>query len=159
TQLIAHAIRTLDARGPAGLSPDEQLQNEKMLALVLNAKRPQPEANPDRKVRHYVVRARAENLAAGLPFGARVALLLGAGRAARYLLLALASALVAFAALRGLRGELDAMVAAGTATAALAGAAWALAAARRDFGRAGDVEIVFWDVAGEDVYSDRGAAA
>jgi hypothetical protein len=158
TQLIAHAIRTLDARGPVGLSPDEQLQNEKMLALVLNAKRPQPEANPDRKVRHVVVRARAENLAAGLSPAARAALLVRAGLATRYLGIALVAAALVVVALRALRGEVDALVAAGALTAALAGAVWALAAARRDFARAGDVEMVFWDVAGEDVYSDRGAA-
>jgi hypothetical protein len=50
-------------------------------------------------------------------------------------------------------------VLAGFVVAAAAGAAWALHTARRDFARGGDVEVVFWDVAGEDVYSDRGAAA
>src|SRR5262249_2095447 len=48
TQLITHAIRTLDARPAAGLGTEEQLQNEKILGLVLNAKRPMPEANPDK---------------------------------------------------------------------------------------------------------------
>src|SRR5215468_12562360 len=88
TQLITHAIRTLDARAPAGLSSDEQLQNEKMLALVLNAKRPQPEANPDRKVRHYVVCARPENLLSGLGAWGRSRMLLRAGLATRYLAIA-----------------------------------------------------------------------
>jgi hypothetical protein len=159
TQFITHAIRTLDARGPSGLSPEEQLQNEKMVGLVLNAKRPQPEANPDRKVRHYVVRLRPDNLVAGLPVWARAALLLRAGRAGRYLVMVALALPLVLAGLRALRGELDWTAAAGVASAAMAGAAWAFAVARRDFARAGDVEVVFWDVAGEDVYSDRGAAA
>jgi len=159
TQLIAHAIRTLDAHGPAGLSPDEQLQNEKMLALVLNAKRPQPEANPDRKVRHYVTRVRPENLLDGLSAWGRAAFVVRAGLATRYLAFAVLALPVVLALLRAIRGDFDLGVVAGVVVAAGAGAAWALHTARRDFVRLGGLEVVFWDVAGEDVYSDRGAAA
>src|SRR5262245_11401057 len=86
TQLITHAIRTLDARAATGLSADEQLQNEKILGLVLNAKRPLPEANPDRKVRHYIFRVKLAKLLAGLTPVGRIGLLLRARIAGAYLL-------------------------------------------------------------------------
>jgi hypothetical protein len=159
TQLITHAIRTLDARGAPGLSPDEQLQNEKILGLVLNAKRPLPEANPDQKVRHYVFRVKLANLLAGLGAAGRLGLVLRA-RAARGYLAAVALSLpVVLGALAALRGAVDAATLAGTAVAGVLGALWALHVGRRDLAARGDVEVVLWDVAGEDVYSDRGAGA
>jgi hypothetical protein len=157
TQLITHAIRTLDARAPAGLSPEEQLQNEKILQLVLNAKRPMPEANPDKKVRHYVCRVRPEVVYGGVGPLARLALLVRARLAGSFLLVGLLSVPVVLAALRLARGAFDVPALAGAALAGLLGVVWALAEARRALARAGEVEVVFWDVAGEDVYSDRGA--
>jgi hypothetical protein len=159
TQLITHAIRTLDARAAIGLSTDELLQNEKILHLVLNAKRPLPEANPDRKVRHYVFRVRPEVIAAGLGPLARLALLTRAGLIGRYLLGALLSAALVFGALVALRGGIDVAAVVGAALSAAAGVALAGSAARRALAERGDVEVVFWDVAGEDVYSDRGAGS
>jgi hypothetical protein len=159
TQFITHAIRTLDAHAPAGLSSEERLLNEKMLGLVLNAKRPLPEANPDQKVRHYVFRVKAENLLAGLlPMG-QLALLVRARRLGWWLALALAQAAVIALGLRVLRGAFDAATLVGGAVAAAASLWWAVHIARRSFARGQDAEIVFWDVAGEDVYSDRGAGA
>jgi hypothetical protein len=159
TQLITHAVRTLDARGPAGLSADEELQNEKLLALVLNAKRPQPEANPDRKVRHYVTRVQPKNLLGGQGVTGQLAFLVRAGLATRGLAWVALSLPLVLAALRALRGDFDAVGVVGVVLAALAGAAWVLGQARAAFRGGGAVEVVFWDVAGEDVYSDRGAAA
>src|SRR5262249_24250789 len=125
----------------------------------LNAKRPQPEANPDRKVRHYVTRVRPENLLDGLPRWGRVALVVRAGLATRYLALAALAMPLVLALLRAIRGDFDLGGRAGALVAAGAGGAWALHAARRDLVGLGGLEVVFWDVAGEDVYSDRGAAA
>jgi hypothetical protein len=158
TQLITHAIRTLDARPAAGLSPEEQLQNEKILQLVLNAKRPLPEANPDKKVRHYVFRARPEVVYGGVGAPARLSLLLRAGLVGGQLAATALSTVVVLVALRMLRGGFDLATIAGTLIAAALGTLWALRGARRDFGAGGEVELVFWDVAGEDVYSDRGAS-
>ncbi|HKA87992.1 MAG TPA: hypothetical protein VKE22_10015 [Haliangiales bacterium] len=155
TQLITHLIRTLDAQAPPGLSEEERLQNDKILALVLNAKRPQPEANPDKKVRHYVFRVKAKKLLHGL--GTRGAL--------RFLLrgAALAGALVSVGAVAGavalLRGAADTWAVVAGLVAGALGAAWGAFLRRRELLRLGDIEIVFWDVAGEDVYSDRGAGA
>jgi hypothetical protein len=158
TQLITHAIRTLDARPATGLSPDEQLQTEKILQLVLNAKRPQPEANPDKKVRHYVFRVRPEILYGGLGAFARLAVLLRAGLVGGHLAAVTLSTLIVLGALRGLRGAFDLATLTGALLALGLGALWALRGARRTFADGGDVELVFWDVAGEDVYSDRGAS-
>lgn len=159
TQLITHAIRTLDARSPAGLSSEEQLQNEKILQLVLNAKRPLPEANPDKKVRHYVFHVRPDVIYEGLGPLARLGLLLRARLAMAYLLAVALSVPIVLGVLRVVRGALDVPVLVGGALAAVLGAAWALRHARHELGDAGDVEVVFWDVAGEDVYSDRGAGS
>ena len=158
TQLITHAIRTLDARPATGLSPDEQLQTEKILQLVLNAKRPQPEANPDKKVRHYVFRVRPEILYGGLGAFARLAVLLRAGLVGGHLAAVTLSTLIVLGALRGLRGAFDLATLTGALLGLGLGALWALRGARRTFADGGDVELVFWDVAGEDVYSDRGAS-
>src|SRR5262249_51313468 len=96
TQLITHLIRTLDAQTPAGLSDEERLQNEKILGLVLNAKRPQPEANPDKKVRHYVFRVKAKKLLHGLGPGGQLRFLVrGAALAGALVSIAVVGAAVA----------------------------------------------------------------
>src|SRR5262249_48756964 len=137
--LITHAVRTLDARPAAGLGAEEQLQNEKMLQLVLNAKRPLPEANPDKKVRHYIFRVKTELLLAGVGALARTALLLRARVANFYLGMTVLSALVVGGILRMVRGDLDLAVAGGAVAALALGAAWALRLARRDLVARGDV--------------------
>ena len=155
TQLITHLIRTLDAQAPAGLSEEERLQNEKILGLVLNAKRPQPEANPDKKVRHYVFRVKAKKLLRGLGAGAAVRFLVGGAALAG----AIVSLAVVAAAVGVWRGGLDTWAIAAGLVAGGLGAAWGAFLRRREVVRLGEVEVVFWDVAGEDVYSDRGAGA
>jgi hypothetical protein len=74
-----------------------------------------------------------------------------------YVVLSLFSGAAVLGALRLLRGDFDLPALIGGVTAAALGALWGVAAARRDFRKGGEAEIVFWDVAGEDVYSDRGA--
>jgi hypothetical protein len=158
TQFIAHAIRTLEARAPSGLSDDEQLANAKILEVVLNAKRPQPEANPDKRVRHYVFRIDGGAMARGLGGGGRLGLALRGGASGVTLALALAGGPLVLAAVALLRGVLDQYAWAASGLAMILGALWALFLGSRELARRGDVEIVFWDVAGEDVFSDRGAA-
>jgi hypothetical protein len=157
TQLITHAIRTLDARGPQGLSVEERAQNEKIMGLVLNPKRPLPEANPDKKVRHYVFRLKPEVLLAGMGPGAQLLTLLRTRVAWLYLVLSVLSAAMVTGVLGLVRHGFDAATIAGGVGALLLGALWGSFVARRDFRRLGEIEVVFWDVAGEDVYSDRGA--
>jgi len=158
TQFIAHAIRTLEARPPSNLSPDEELANAKILEVVLNAKRPQPEANPDKRVRHYVFRVAASALARGLGESGRLSLALRGGAPWRYLAAALAGGPLVLAVVALLRGALDPLAWTASGVAMGVGALWALFFGGRAMVRGGDLEIVFWDVAGEDVYSDRGAA-
>lgn len=158
TQFITHAIRTLEGVSPAGLSASERQQNEMILNLVVNAKRPAPQANPDRNVRHYVFRAKADKIWEGMSTGDRLASVWRSGAVRGYAILALLSAIVTGAALFALRGGvIDQFVAAGAAISLLAGLWMAHAAARRAVLSRGEVEVCFWDVAGEDVYSDRGA--
>jgi hypothetical protein len=154
TQFITHAIRTLDAQAPAGLSTEEKLQNEKILGLVLNPKRPLPEANPDRKVRHYVFRVKAPAfLGGGIAGGLR---LLGGALTWRGIVALLGAAACA-AAVRIAHGALDGFALGAAIGAAVLGGAWAFLDAWMAFRRQDEVEVVFWDVAGEDVFGDRGA--
>ncbi len=157
TQFITHAIRTVEAFAPAGLSAEERLQNEKILSLVVNAKRPTPEANPDRRVRHYVFRMKPEKIYQGLGIVDRARALWRSGALAGYAALATLSAVAVGAAIFLLRRGLDEAVLGG-AVASLLGGLWlAGRAARTAFLGEGELEVCFWDVAGEDVYSDRGA--
>ena len=156
TQFIVHAIRTLRAYAPP-LSGMEHEHNRDILRMVMNAREPCPDATRPGVVPHYVFRLAPEDLLAQIGFAGRLGLLARAAGLRLYLLLALINATALVALFVFLRGALDPVgVAVGSGALAVgAGLGWALA--RRRFLAAGETEIVFWDVAGEHVYSHSAA--
>lgn len=156
TQFIVHAIRTLRAYAPL-LTGAEHQYNRDVLQVVMNAREPRPEATAPGVIPHYVFRIRPDSLLSQVGTLGRLALY---GRVAglwTYLLLALVNAAAVAGALTWLRHGLDAAVIAATLGLFGAGALAAMIVARRRFVRRGDIEIVFWDVAGEHVYSGSAA--
>jgi hypothetical protein len=157
TQFLSNLIWTLAAQPPAGLSPGEEAQSEHLRARALDPKNPHHGATPVGKVRHYVRRVAPGRLLAGLPVASRLLVLLRAGAAWIYAGLAVVAAAVAFGVLALVRHGLDAYVLGGAGLAAALGLGLAFVAAARDLAAGGEIEVVFWDVAGEDVYT-RGAS-
>jgi hypothetical protein len=155
TQFIVHAIRTLRAHAPA-LTDEEQAANRAILRVVLDPRGPRSEATPPGVVPHYTFRVRAGALTARLGLGGAAALLVRATSALRWLALwavvALAAGLVAAAVSRDLVPSL--LV--GGSVLALATVGVVLAA-RRALAGHGDLELVLWDVAGEQIYSAAAA--
>jgi len=151
TQFIVHAIRTLRAYGPE-LGGAEAQHHRDIMRVVLDARAPRPDATAPGVVPHYVFRIRPAALLAGIGGMARAGLLaattqLGAWAGAG---LAAGAALGAGAALLGAALDVAALGGAGVATGA---AALSARAAARRFARRGEIEVCFWDVAGEHVYS------
>jgi hypothetical protein len=155
TQFIVHAIRTLRAHAPA-LTGDEQALNREVMRIVLDPRASRPDATPPGVVPHYVFRVRpAAQLGRLGWFGALRALRRGGGASgalAVSTLVAIAIGAVVAAATR----MPTIGVAVGVVGIVLA-AVITLVLARRRLARAGEVEVVFWDIAGEHVYSAAAA--
>jgi hypothetical protein len=152
TQFLVHAIRALHARAPA-LTGGEAEHNRAVMRLVLDPRAPRPDATPPGVVPHFTFRARATVLFDQLGWRAALAL---ARRLARV------GGMLAFAVLLGVGAAACAVTHQGPVTAIIGGAAGLVAAvaalvARARIARAGEIEIAFWDVAGEHVYGDGAA--
>jgi hypothetical protein len=156
TQFIVHAIRTLRAYAPL-LEGAEHQYNRDVLQVVMNAREPRPEATAPGVIPHYVFRIRPGSLLSQVGLLGRLALY---GRVAGLwplLFLALLNAAALAGVLSWLRGGPGVLVGAAAVALFALGALIGVAFARRRFVRRGDIEIVFWDVAGEHVYSDSAA--
>jgi len=152
TQFLVHAIRALHGRAPA-LTGSEQELNLAMMRLVLDPRAPRPDATPPGVVPHFTFRVRAAALFERLGWRGSLRL---ACRLARVTTLVVASCMFVIAGLAlALRGPVAPAVIVG-AIGAVVGACAALIARRRIEG-AGEIEIVFWDVAGEQIYSPNAA--
>ena len=152
TQFLVHAIRALHGRAPA-LPAAEDALNRAVMRLVLDPRAPRPDATPPGVLPHFTFRARLQTLFAQL--GVRGAWLL-ASRIGRVRgLLVVAYLLVVGGAAAAIAVDVSRGLLAAGAGAALA--AIGTLVARRRIARAGEVEIVFWDVAGEQVYSETAA--
>jgi hypothetical protein len=155
TQFIVHAIRTLRAHAPA-LVGDEQALNRAVMRTVLDPRAPRPDATPPGVVPHYVFRVRPTAQLARIGWLGAARLLSRGGGATGALIV---STMVAIA--------IGTVVAAATRSPSLGLAIGAVAVgvaaivagvvARRRLAAAGDLEVVFWDVAGEHVYSATAA--
>ncbi len=156
TQFIVHAIRTLRAYAPP-LSGTERRFHRDILEVVMDAREPRPEATVPGVVPHYVFRIRPDSLLAQVGLVARLGLLVQMAGLAWSGLVAGLNALLLGLLLWGLRGGLDAYVAAGAGLALAVGVGLGWLLARRRFHARGPIEIVFWDVAGEHVYSTSAA--
>ncbi|HWO22198.1 MAG TPA: hypothetical protein VNO30_25730 [Kofleriaceae bacterium] len=152
TQFIVHAIRALHAHAPA-LDGAEQRLNQDVMRLVLDPRATRPDATPPGVVPHFTFRVRAQGLLDRLRGLGAVRLAWRAGRVGLPIVLAAVLAVAGVAV--AVRGGAAAGVIVG-ASGALIGAVAALVARRR-IGALGDVEVVFWDIAGEQVYSAAAA--
>jgi hypothetical protein len=152
TQFIVHAIRAMHAHAPA-LDGAEQMLNRDVLKLVLDPRATRPDATPPGVVPHFTFRMRTAGLFARLSGLGAVRLACRATGVATALIAGVG--LVVLGAIIGVKLGAGAGVIVG-ASGGLVGGVAALAARRR-IARAGDVEVAFWDVAGEQVYSAAAA--
>ena len=152
TQFIVHAIRALHAHAPA-LAGAEQSLNQDVMRLVLDPRATRPDATPPGVVPHFTFRVRAAGLFDRLGWWSTLGLALRAGKLAKSLVLAFA--IVAGGIAIGVARDPASGAAIATAGALIATTATLVA--RRRLVRFGDLEIVFWDVAGEQVYSSAAA--
>jgi hypothetical protein len=152
TQFIVHAIRAMHAHAPA-LDGPEQLLNRDVLKLVLDPRATRPDATPPGVVPHFTFRMRTAALFDRLSWLGAVRLACRATGIATAL--AIGVALVVAGAITGVRlgaGPGVIVAASGAMIVALAALV-----SRRRIARTGDVEVAFWDVAGEQVYSAAAA--
>ncbi|HVK89067.1 MAG TPA: hypothetical protein VM513_33330 [Kofleriaceae bacterium] len=153
TQFIVHAARALHAHAPA-LSGAEQRLNEDVMRLVLDPRAPRPEATPPGVVPHVTFRVRMGGILERVGAARAFRLACSAGRIVGMVTVAAAMIVCGIAA--GIAGA-----AAGSVLLIGAGAivgASAAIVARRRIDRLADIEVVFWDIAGEQVYSAEAAA-
>jgi hypothetical protein len=153
TQFIAHAVRTLRAVAPPDLSAEERAGTDAVLEVVMHARAPRTDATEPGRVQHAVFRLRPDVVMRGLGFFGRLGLVIGRGWTWLCVTLALLNAVMVWAGLGLLYGPHHVMPLAGAGAAAFLGLAGAIAFARRPVARAEEIEVVFWDVAGEHVYS------
>lgn len=153
TQFIVHAIRTLRAHAPQ-LDDAERGLNREVLRVVLDPRAPRPEATPPGFVPHYTFRVRPSSVVSRLRWASALALY--ARAAPRAVAVATLALFVTFGAALAL-GDQPSWQLAGLALGAVSTFALAAATAARGLRRAGDLEVTFWDIAGEHVYSASAA--
>jgi hypothetical protein len=152
TQFIVHAIRAMHAHAPA-LDGAEQVLNRDVLKLVLDPRATRPDATPPGVVPHFTFRMRTAGLFDRLSWLGAVRLACRATGIATAL--AIGVALVVAGAITGIRLGAGPGVIVAASGAMIVGLAALVS--RRRIARTGDVEVAFWDVAGEQVYSAAAA--
>ncbi len=153
TQFIVHAIRTLRAHAPV-LDEAERGLNREVLRVVLDPRAPRPEATPPGFVPHYTFRVRPSSVLSRLRSLAALRLL---GRAAPRALALTALAFCAGLACLVVLGQAPSVRVLGLTLAAAGLTALAALATGRAARRAPELEVAFWDIAGEHVYSASAA--
>jgi len=152
TQFIVHAIRAMHAHAPALGGPEQNL-NRDVLKLVLDPRATRPDATPPGVVPHFTFRMRTAGLFERLSWLGAVRL---ASRATGIAgALGFGVALVVLGAVLGVSLGAGPGVIAGASGLLVCGLAALVS--RRRIARTGDVEVAFWDVAGEQVYSAAAA--
>lgn len=149
TQFILNAIRTLDAYAAPDLLDTERENSQRIHRIALDARAPSLDATAPGARPHYVYRVEPQTLLAQLDGWARLGLLARTARLWTKLVLALLNGALVGAGLWAL-GKPTAMAAGAGAGLVLLMMVVALMLARRRFESAGEIEVVFWDVAGED---------
>lgn len=153
TQFIVHAIRTLRAHAP-NLGEAERGLNREVLRVVLDPRAPRPEATPPGFVPHYTFRVRPSSLVARLRWLGTLRLLWREQKAAVALgAIALVAAFLALAQLASAPSK----AVAGLGMGLFATAAASIWYASRQLRQADELEVAFWDIAGEHVYSASAA--
>ena len=152
TQFIVHAIRAMHAHAPA-LDGAEQLLNRDVLKLVLDPRATRPDATPPGVVPHFTFRMRTAGLFDRLGWSGALRLACQAAGVATALVTG--AALVALGVIAGVGlGPAPGVI---VAASGVLVAGLAALVARGRVSRARDVEVAFWDVAGEQVYSSAAA--
>jgi hypothetical protein len=152
TQFIVHAIRAMHAYAPA-LDGAEQILNRDVMKLVLDPRATRPDATPPGVVPHFTFRMRTAGLFDRLSWLGAVRLACRVAGMATALVLG--AALVVLGAITGVSLGAEPGVIAGASGVLVAGLATLVS--RRRIARKPDVEVAFWDVAGEQVYSAAAA--
>jgi hypothetical protein len=155
TQFIVHAIRTLRAHAPA-LVGDEQALNRAVMRTVLDPRAPRPDATPPGVVPHYVFRVRPTAQLGRLGWLGAARLLSRGGGATGALIVATMVAVAIGAVVAAATRAPSLGLVIGAAAVGVAAIVAGLVARRR-LAAAGEIEVVFWDVAGEHVYSSTAA--
>lgn len=149
TQFILNAIRTLDAYAAPGLADVERENSQRIHRIALDARAPSLDATAPGARPHYIYRVEPGALLGQLDTWGRLGLLARTARLWLHLGLAIANAVLIAVALWGLgkSPELAAGVGIGLAVTMTI---VSLVLSMRRFRAAGEIEVVFWDVAGED---------
>jgi hypothetical protein len=157
TQFIKHVFRYGDGIQPLDeLSEAERADLRWLRAIEADGR---TEANTAARVAHYPFWVRPEKLLAGLDFSEQVAILLGGRWFWSPFILALVNSLVAGVVAFGLfhASPLTAILTFAASFVCLLGLAAFLSV--RELARAKPIEIVCWDIAGEDVIADGAGTA
>ena len=152
TQFVVHAIRALHAQAPAVDGAELEL-NRDVMRLVLDPRATRPEATPPGVMPHFTFRVRTAGIFDRVGWWTALRLAVRAARVGGGIMIALLLMVGGLAA--GVRWDAPVGVVV-AASGAIVGALAALIAKRR-LAHYGDVEVVFWDVAGEQVYSSAAA--
>src|SRR5690349_14283588 len=152
TQFIVHAIRAMHAHAPALDGPEQNL-NRDVLKLVLDPRATRPDATPPGVVPHFTFRMRTGGLFARLSWLGAVRLACRATGIATALVLC--AALIVLGVVAGAKLGAAPGVIVGASGVLIGGLAGLVS--RRRIAHTGDVEVAFWDVAGEQVYSAAAA--
>lgn len=149
TQFILNAIRTLDAYAAPGLADVERENSQRIHRIALDARAPSLDATAPGARPHYIYRVEPGALFGQLETWERVALLARTARLWLHVALALGNAVLVGAALWLLGKSPQLAVGAGVGLAVVMTIV-SVALSIRRFRAAGEIEVVFWDVAGED---------
>jgi hypothetical protein len=149
TQFILNAIRTLDAYAAPGLADVERENSQRIHRIALDARAPSLDATAPGARPHYIYRVEPGALLGQLDTWDRLGLLARTAGLGLHLALALGNAVLVATALWGLGKSPELAVGAGLGLA-LAMVIASLFLSLRRFRAAGEIEVVFWDVAGED---------
>jgi hypothetical protein len=149
TQFILNAIRTLDAYAAPELRDVERENSQRIHRIALDARAVSLDATAPGARPHYVYRVEPRSLLTQLDGWARLALLARTARLWTKLVVAVINGALIGAGLWLLGRPLEMAVGAGVGLAVVMVLA-AMLLARRRFESAGEIEVVFWDVAGED---------
>jgi hypothetical protein len=149
TQFILNAIRTLDAYAAPGLADVERENSQRIHRIALDARAPSLDATAPGARPHYIYRVEPSALLGQLDSWERMLLLARTARLWLHLALAIGNAALVGTALWGLGKSPELAVGAGVGLAVVMTIVSLFLSLRR-FRSAGEIEVVFWDVAGED---------
>jgi hypothetical protein len=149
TQFILNAIRTLDAYAAPGLAEAERENSQRIHRIALDARAPSLDATAPGARPHYVYRVEPDAVLRQLDTWSRLGLLSRTARLWTHLVLALANGALVGGGL-WLLGKAPALAIGAGVGLAVAMCVVGLLLAVRRFKSAGEIEVVFWDVAGED---------